>query len=149
MCHEVSLGHELLCANGIYELHRKSGGLTAASWLGLLGQPGEEKIQHVYYYDCRINQERLNVSAVPLVPSVSSQPLSSRLAYPGFREQCHQQDNSHCKQDEQRNNWHSRQDTQDPAGREPQWLNDSSLFPDLAMICDYIPLHHHDCSLCF
>ena len=31
-----------------------------------------------------------NVSAVPLAPQVSLQPLSLCLAYPGFRKQCEQ-----------------------------------------------------------
>ena len=39
-----------------------------------------------------VSQERINVSAVPTAPRVSFHPLSSRLAYPGFSEQCEQQD---------------------------------------------------------
>ena len=144
-----SLDHRLLCAGGTCELHLKSGSITTASQLCPLGQPQEERKQQEYCDVWGVSQESINMSAVPTAPRVFFQPLSLSLAYPGFREQCDQQDNSHCEQDAQRNNWHSRQDTQDPAGREPQWLNNSSLFPDLAMICDYIPLHHHDCSLCF
>ena len=34
---------------------------------------------------CCANQERINVSAVPMAPQVSFQPLSSSLAYPGFK----------------------------------------------------------------
>ena len=37
--------------------------------------------------DCHASQERINVSAVP---RVSFQPLSSHLAYTGFREKCGQ-----------------------------------------------------------
>ena len=37
------LGHKLLCALGIYELHIKAAAFTAASWLCPLGQPLEER----------------------------------------------------------------------------------------------------------
>ena len=43
-CHEVLLGHRLLCAVRICELHLESGSITAMSRLCLLGQPREERI---------------------------------------------------------------------------------------------------------
>ena len=63
-------------------------------------------------YDCFVSQERINVSAVPKAHRVSFQPLSSRLACPGFRKQCEQQDNWCHKQVDQGYIWHSWQDTQ-------------------------------------
>ena len=51
--------------------------------LQLLHQPGERLC-----YGCHASQERRNASALPMVPRVSFQLLSSRLAYPGFSKQC-------------------------------------------------------------
>ena len=51
---------------------------------------------------CCANQERINVSAVPMAPQVSFQPLSSSLAYPGF--------SKGCKQCEQQEAWYREQD---------------------------------------
>ena len=55
-------------------------------------------------YGCCTSQERINVFAVPTVCQVFFQPLSLRLAYHGFSEQCgqcEQQDNGHHEQDHQ------------------------------------------------
>ena len=49
--------------------------------LQLLHQPGERLC-----YGCHASQERINVSAVPMAPQVSFQPLSLCLSYPGFSE---------------------------------------------------------------
>ena len=38
-------------------------------------------------YGCHASQERINMSAVPTVPQVFFQPLSSWLAYSGFSRQ--------------------------------------------------------------
>ena len=38
------------------------------------------------------SKERINVSAVPLAPPISFQPLSLCLAYPGFSKRCRQCD---------------------------------------------------------
>ena len=51
--------------------------------LQLLHHPGDRLC-----YGCRASQERRNVSALPTAPGVSFQLLSSRLAHPGFSEQC-------------------------------------------------------------
>ena len=66
--------------------------------LWLLCQPGERLC-----YGCLANQERINMSAGPTAPWISFYLLSSRLAYPGFSEQCgqyKQPDNWHYEQDE-------------------------------------------------
>ena len=45
------------------------------------------------YSGCCISQERITcLQFVPTAPQVFFQPLSSRLAYPGFSKQCEQQD---------------------------------------------------------
>ena len=106
------LGHGLLCAIHIRELHLEKGGITAASQLRPLGQPWEQSIQCVYCCGCCIGQERIplwllgqpggrfccvslcygccqeriHMSTVPKAPGVFFQPLSSSLAYPGFSE---------------------------------------------------------------
>lgn len=46
-------------------------------------RPLEERL----YYGCQASQERIDVSAVPVAPHISLQPLSSHLAYHGFSEQ--------------------------------------------------------------
>ena len=59
-------------------------------------QPGER-----LSCGCCASQERINMSAVPTVPQVFFQPLSSWLAYSGFSRQwkrCEQQENWHHKQ---------------------------------------------------
>ena len=43
-CHEVLLGHRLLCAVYIRELHLDGGSITAVSQLCPLGQPREERM---------------------------------------------------------------------------------------------------------
>ena len=53
---------------------------------------------------CGRCQERTNVPAVPTAPLISFHPLSSRLAYPRFSEQ--------CKEYKQRDNWHQEQNEQ-------------------------------------
>ena len=63
----------------------------------LLRQPGERLCD-----GCLAGQGRRHVPALPRAPRVSSQPLSSRLACPGFSEQC-----GHC---EQWDNWYPKQD---------------------------------------
>ena len=97
-----SLGLGLLCAAHLYALHHESPGCCRtgavverqpdyAIWgyvmvvLRPLSQPGERLC-----YSCRASQERVIVSAVPMRPWVFFQPLSSRLAYLGFSEQCKQ-----------------------------------------------------------
>lgn len=40
----------------------------------------------VLVYATAVSQERINTSTVPIAPGVFFQPLSSRLAYPGFSE---------------------------------------------------------------
>ena len=52
-------------------------------FLQLLHQPGERLC-----YSCHVSQERIKVSAVPMSPNISFQPLSSLLGYPGFIQQC-------------------------------------------------------------
>ena len=47
-------------------------------------------VMYVCCCGCRVSQERINVSAVPMDPRIFFQPLSSRLAYHGFSEQCEQ-----------------------------------------------------------
>jgi len=95
-----SLGHRLLSAVHLYELHRDSPGCCCTGavlerqhgyvkWgyamvmLWLLSQPGE-----TLCYSCHASQERIIVSAVLTAPWAFFQLLSSRLAYPGFSEQC-------------------------------------------------------------
>ena len=59
---------------------------------------------YICFCGCFASQKRINVSAVPMTPPVFFQPLSSRLAYPGFTkycEQCEKQDNWRHKQDEE------------------------------------------------
>ena len=61
----------------------------------LLHQAGERLCS-----GCHASQERINVSAVPMAPQGSFQPLSLHLAYPGFSEQrgqCEQQYTHHTK----------------------------------------------------
>ena len=72
----------------------------------LLHQAGERLCS-----GCHASQERINVSAVPMAPQGSFQPLSLHLAYPGFskqRGQCEQQDNWRHKQDEQQYTHHTK-----------------------------------------
>ena len=68
--------------------------IAAASWLSPPGQPWGENIGCLLprllrqpgerlCYGCHASQDRRNVSAVPAPPGVSTQPLSSCLAYPG------------------------------------------------------------------
>ena len=67
--------------------------------LRLLGQPKERLCN-----GCPANQERINVSAVPMALQVSFQPLSPHFAYPGFSKQCkqHEQRDNQChEQDEE------------------------------------------------
>ena len=90
---KYSLGHRLLCAVSLEELHRGSSGCcragaTLTSWLYYM---------RLYYgccYSCCVSQEwgrvmaavpawRENVSAVPTAPRVSFQPFSSHFAHPG------------------------------------------------------------------
>ena len=106
------------------ELHLKGGGVIVATRLCLLVQPREERIVErvlrqpgenmlwllgqpgerlccVRLCDgcCSSSQERINVSRQAFF-----QPLSSRLAYPGFskqRGQCEQQDKWPHEQDEE------------------------------------------------
>ena len=61
------------------------GSVMVMLWLllWLLCQSGERLC-----YGCHASQEKINVSAVPVAPWVSFQPLSSCLAYPGFSKQC-------------------------------------------------------------
>ena len=89
-----------LLGHGLYDLHLESGGFNASSWLCLLGQPQEERtVVWVLnqpgerlccvrlHYSCRVSQERIKVSAVPMAPQVFVQNLSFSLAYPGFSKQ--------------------------------------------------------------
>ena len=68
------------------------GSIMVMLWLllWLLCQLGERMC-----YGCCASQERINMSAVPTAPRVSFQPFSSSLSYPGFSEQCEQQDSWH------------------------------------------------------
>ena len=102
------------------------GSVMVMLWLLLLLlQPGER-----LYYDCHASQERMNLSAIPMAPWVSFQPVSSHLAYPGFSKQCKHQDNWRHEQD-QRYNWCTQQDTQQveepkaPLDGGSQWPPDS------------------------
>ena len=69
------------------------------------------------------------MSAVPMPPGVSFQPLSLCLAYPRFNKQCRQceQQYNWCHEEDQQDNWHSKQDTQQleepesPLDEESQW----------------------------
>ena len=60
--------------------------------LWLLHQSGERLC-----YGAGASPERINMSAVPMPPGVSFQPLSLCLAYPGFNKQ--------CRECEQQCNW--------------------------------------------
>ena len=73
-----SLGHRLFSAMCIYELHEESGSVIAVSWLCLLGQTREKRVECVCqdrpcvvlgYGSCCASQERINVSAVLESPS--------------------------------------------------------------------------------
>ena len=71
--------------------------------LWLLHHPGESLC-----YGCHASQERINLSALSSASQVSYQPLSLRLAWPGFSKQwewCELWDNWHCEQDQQHSNW--------------------------------------------
>ena len=64
---------------------------------GHLGTPGRvvrgsAVSCYVWCYRCCASRKRRNVSAVPAAPRAFFQPLSSRLACPGFSEQCGQWD---------------------------------------------------------
>ena len=63
------------------------GSVTVVLWLlpQLLHQAGERLCS-----GCHASQERIHVSAVPVAPQDSFQPLSLHLAHPGFSEQCGQ-----------------------------------------------------------
>ena len=74
----------------IYELHLKKQRHYCCVMAVSDGSATEERIEHVYCYSCCVSQERINVSAIPTASRVSFQPLSSRLAYPGFGKQCRQ-----------------------------------------------------------
>ena len=101
----LGLGH--LCVAYLYDLHLESGGITAASQLCPLGQPGKERILQLLRWPGErlccvrvtlwllISQERIKVSAVAMAPQGSFQAPSSHLACPGFSKQgrqCEQQD---------------------------------------------------------
>ena len=60
--------------------------------LQLLCQPGERVCCASLCYGCQASQERINVSAIPTTLQLSFQTLSSHFAYPGFSEQCEQDD---------------------------------------------------------
>ena len=77
------LGHELLCAVEIYKPHLKSTSIIAVSQLCLLGQPWEERLQHVYCYSCCTSQERINAFACLQLLASSSRLLSHALPTPG------------------------------------------------------------------
>ena len=70
------------------ELRLKSWGITTTSWLCLSGHPREEGTQRVCCCGCGADQERRDASAVSTAPWVLFQPLSLRLAYHGFNQQC-------------------------------------------------------------
>lgn len=53
---------------------------------------------------CCVSQERIKGSVIPTAPHISIQPLSPHLAYPRFSKQ--------CRQREQQDNWHQKQDQQ-------------------------------------
>ena len=59
-CHEV-LTWSRLCAVRVCEFHLESCCIIAESCLCPLGQPGEERIHHVYCYGCCVSQERLKI----------------------------------------------------------------------------------------
>ena len=103
------LGHGLLCAVGVCELHLKkkkhwhyccitavwvgsamSGDDTVCLMLWLLCQPGERLCCVRLCYDCC--PEMRNVSAVPMAPGVFFQPISLHFVYHGFDDQCPQWD---------------------------------------------------------
>ena len=87
-----SLGHRLLCVVCLYKLHLEKAlkGCVRLCYVISAATAG-----------CA-NQKKINVSAVSVAPCVFFQPLSSRLAYHGFSEQCTQ-----C---EQQDNWCHEQD---------------------------------------
>ena len=69
--------------------------------LQLLRQPGERLC-----YGYHASQERINVPVIPTTPRIFFQPLSARLAYTGFSEQC---DTHWChEQDDQQYNMNLR-----------------------------------------
>ena len=62
----------------------------AVLWLCLLGQPREERLQHVCCCGCCASQEWVNLSAVPVIPWAFFPPPCSCLASRGFKAQCAQ-----------------------------------------------------------
>ena len=90
--HEVlTLSQATLCGTPVWAPPRKSASQERLPLWPLYRYDSGEGLCYgrLYYgccYGCSINQERMNVSAVPVAPWVSFQPLSSRLAYPGFSE---------------------------------------------------------------
>lgn len=81
------------------------------------------------WYGCHAGQNRISVSAIARAPGVSFWPLSSRLAYPGFSEQCGQW--------LQQDNWRHQQAQQYPC---PMCSSKLSLFsvefpPDYGSQC--------------
>ena len=84
-----------LCGTPVWAPHNKSSSQERIL-LWPLCQPGEGlcyvRLCYGCCYGCSVNQERINVSAVPVAPWVSFQPLGLCLAYPGFSEQWGQWD---------------------------------------------------------
>lgn len=76
--HEVLACPGLLCEVHLRDRHLEKPGRVVCSSVVLC---------YVWCYLCCASQKRRNVSAVPMAPRVFCQSLSSRLAYPGLREQ--------------------------------------------------------------
>lgn len=119
----------LLCHGSVCWVNYERRGYSLST-LPLLNQPGENTVMATVSASrevvCVVQWYCVMSAAMSLCQpeedkhvcnSYSSSHLlssfSSHLAYPGFSEQCEQQDHWHCEQDEQQNNWHSQQYTQD------------------------------------
>ena len=148
-----SLGHRLLCEIFLYKLHHESPGCCCTG--ATLERHHDYVIWHYVMatlwlsysgcYNCCVSQERgclmvlnvccasqqiINMSAIPMAPWVSFQPLSLHLAYSGFSKQCRkceQQDHWPQEQD-QLYNLHRHQDTQQ-IGEPEATLDQGSQWP--------------------
>ena len=91
----LTLSQATLCSTPVWAPPKKSA-RQERILLWPLCQPGEGlcyvRLCYGCCFGCSVNQERMNVSAVPVAPWVSFEPLSSCLAYSGFSEQWGQWD---------------------------------------------------------
>ena len=118
---KCSLGHGLLCAVCLFELHHESSDrcCTGATLEQHHGYGIWGYVLAVFWLNYSyimamlwllVWLERINVSVIPMAPQVSFQPLSLNLAYPEFN---NQQDNS-C-------NWQDSQQIEEPKASMIGW----------------------------